>query len=105
VRVEDPRVLTGVVQGDSGDLALLVNSSGEAVEVDPVVEEGAELALAQGGLELGPFEVATVRLSRPGGDERLLGVAYFPVSRLREDTDGAADDPLDTPDEGRDATA
>ena len=63
VRVDDPRVLAGVVRGGSGDLAVLVNSSDDAVEVDPVVEDGAELALPEGGLELGPFAVATCALA------------------------------------------
>jgi hypothetical protein len=102
VRVDDPRVLAGVVRGSSGDLALLVNSSDATVEIDPVVEEGAELAL-EGGLELGPFEVTTLQVSR--ADEPLLGIAGSPVSRFRGNTDGAADHPLDTPAEGSDATA
>jgi hypothetical protein len=67
------------------------------------VEEGAELAHAEGELELGPFEVAALRLSR--ADEPLLGIAGTPVSRFRGNTDGAEDDPLDTPAEGSDATA
>jgi endo-1,4-beta-mannosidase len=103
VRVDDPRVLAGVVRGSSGDVALLANSSGAAVEVDPIVEEGAELALTEEGLELGPFEVVTLRLSR--AEEPLLGIAGTSVSRFRGSTDAAADDPSDTPAEGSDATA
>ncbi len=105
VRVDDPRVLVGVVRGGSGDLAVLVNSSGDAVEVDPVVEDGVELALPEGGLELGPFAVATLRLSRRGDDDDpVLGVAGFPATRFRAGPDGAAEGLVDTPDEGRDAT-
>ena len=105
VRVDDPRVLAGVVRGGSGDLAVFVNSSDDALEVDPVTEDGAELALPEGGLELGPFAVATLRLSRPGGDnDPVLGVAGFPATRLRVGSNDAPVELLDTPDEGRDAT-
>ena len=76
------------------------------IEVDPIVEDGVELALPEEGCVLGPFD---------GGDRRALAgrttrrtgshaVAQFPGSRFRVAPDGAAGNLLDTPLEGSDAT-
>ena len=55
------------------------------VEVDPVVEDGAELALPEGGLELGPFASRRVAALAAGRRRRTgcSALRGFPATRFR----------------------
>ena len=60
VRVDDPRVLVGLLRGaSSGTTAIFVNCSADAVAVEPILAGGVELDL-QAPLTLEPFGVAVV---------------------------------------------
>jgi endo-1,4-beta-mannosidase len=62
VRVDDPRVLVGCLRGRETDTVLLVNSSSDTVQAEPVVAGGDALVPA-GTLTIGPYGVAVARRS------------------------------------------
>ena len=64
VRVADPRVLVGRLHAGDSETVLFVNTSGEAVEAEPLVRDDAGLPPAGGPLALGPFGVAAIRRER-----------------------------------------
>jgi endo-1,4-beta-mannosidase len=68
VRVEDPRVLTGLLRSGGGEtIALFVNWWDELVESVPLLSDGIELDGIDGLLRLEPFAVAAIPCSGPGG--------------------------------------
>jgi endo-1,4-beta-mannosidase len=96
VRVDDPRVLVGCLRTGARRLAMLVNCSPDAVEVEPLLEHGVMDPVA-----IAPFEVATLELDvsdDPGV------AARFPASGVSANPDGVGEGVLDTPGEGRDAS-
>jgi endo-1,4-beta-mannosidase len=60
VRVDDPRVLVGRIRSGESERALLVNSAGDQIAVEPILS-GVELDAAAGPLTLEPFGVAVIR--------------------------------------------
>jgi len=66
VRVDDPRVLVGLLQGGATDTVLFVNCSPDTIVADPILEEGRELA--EGPPTLDPFEVAVIACDRSSID-------------------------------------
>lgn len=67
VRVDDPRVLTGLLRSGGDTIALFVNWWDELVECVPLLSDGIELDGVDGLLRLEPFAVAAVPCSGPGG--------------------------------------
>lgn len=65
VRVNDPRVLAGLVRsGDGGGVAVLANWSDELIEATPILT-GVALDSSDASIRLDPFAVATFDVSRP----------------------------------------
>jgi endo-1,4-beta-mannosidase len=60
VRVDDPRVLVGLVRSGESETALFVNCAGDPITTEPIVS-GVELDLPTQTLALEPFGVAAVR--------------------------------------------
>jgi endo-1,4-beta-mannosidase len=60
VRVDDPRVLTGVIRSGAAGVALFVNWCDEVLEVSPLLSAGSELEGVGDRLRLEPFAVAAV---------------------------------------------
>ncbi len=60
VRVDDPRVLVGLVRSGESETALFVNCAGDPITTEPIVS-GVELDLPTQALALEPFGVAAVR--------------------------------------------
>jgi endo-1,4-beta-mannosidase len=60
VRVEDPRVLVGRIRSGGAETALFVNTSGDAISLQPVLS-GIELGHDMGELTLEPFGAASIR--------------------------------------------
>lgn len=86
VRVNDARVLTGLVRnGGSGGVALFVNWWDDAVEVAPVLADGLELDGVDGLLRLEPFGVAVVPCSWTGA--RSDGPAVLAAHERRGEED------------------
>jgi hypothetical protein len=75
VRVDDPRVLVGLVRGADSRTALFLNASPETVLAEPLLEEDVELDSASATLALAPFAVAAVTLRDPR-----RGVAPAPLA-------------------------
>jgi endo-1,4-beta-mannosidase len=59
VRVDDPRVLVGLVRSGESETALFVNCAGDPITTEPIVS-GVELDLPTQALALEPFGVAAV---------------------------------------------
>ena len=74
VRVDDPRVLVGLVRGAASRTALFQNVSGETVAAEPRLDEDIELENTPAALTLAPFAVAAVTLR-----DRRRGVAPAPT--------------------------
>jgi endo-1,4-beta-mannosidase len=73
VRVDDPRILVGRLRARVEETVLLVNSSSDTVQAEPVVE-GEDALVPSGTLTIGPYGVAVARRritptirSAPGG--------------------------------------
>jgi hypothetical protein len=73
VRVDDPRILVGRLRARVEETVLLVNSSSDTVQAEPVVE-GGDALVPSGTLTIGPYGVAVARRtitptirSAPGG--------------------------------------
>ena len=65
VRVDDPRILVGLLAGATTETALFSNCSGDTVEAEPLLEPGDELELALGeSFSIEPFGVSAKRLVR-----------------------------------------
>jgi endo-1,4-beta-mannosidase len=60
VRVDDPRVLVGLVRSGESETALFVNCAGDPITTEPIVSD-VELDLPTQTLALEPFGVAAVR--------------------------------------------
>jgi hypothetical protein len=63
VRVEDPRVLVGCLRSGTGETAIFVNCSSDAVECVPLLAEGAGLDVDEHALTLEPYGIASATLS------------------------------------------
>ena len=73
MRVADPRILVGRLRGRDSETVLLVNSSSDTVQAEPVVA-GTDALVPSGTLTIGPYGVAVARRtitptirSAPGG--------------------------------------
>ncbi len=85
VVVDDPRVLAGVLRGDTRDVAVLVNCSSSAVSLQPVGSHAAGEGTSW-PLVLAPGGAATIGLARPAdGDGRheraRLALAASPLTK------------------------
>jgi endo-1,4-beta-mannosidase len=71
VRIDDPRVLVGRLRAGGGETILFLNCSGDPLEVEPLLADGAVLERPEGPLELAPYGVAAVRctIARRGRPE------------------------------------
>ena len=105
VRVDDPRVLVGRVRGGSGDrrrarqLLRATRSSSSRSSRTASSSRSPRAASSSGRSRSSTLRLSRLeRRRRPG-----RGVAGFP-QRDSAPTDGAAEELIDTPDEGRDAT-
>jgi hypothetical protein len=84
VRVDDPRVLVGRLEGRETETVLFVNSSSDTVQAEPVVADGKPLEPA-GTLTIGPFGVAVARRSiTPTIRSAPGGVAAVAASERRD---------------------
>jgi endo-1,4-beta-mannosidase len=63
VRVDDPRVLVGLIRSGESETALFLNCAAEPMTVDPIIS-ALELNLPTASLALEPFGVAAVRCIR-----------------------------------------
>ena len=61
VRIDDPRVLVGLIRSGPADTALFVNCSADTVEVEPILASRTTLDLPDGCITLEPFGVSLVR--------------------------------------------
>ena len=68
VRVDDPRVLVGLLRTGPAEMALFVNCSADAVAAEPILEGRTTLDLTDGPIALDPFGVALVRRATPIAD-------------------------------------
>jgi endo-1,4-beta-mannosidase len=66
VRVDDPRVLTGLIRSGAAGVALFVNWCDEPLEVSPLLSGGVELEGVGDRLRLEPYAVAAVPWTCPG---------------------------------------
>jgi hypothetical protein len=86
VRVDDPQVLAGLVQGDARDVAVLVNCSSSAVSLQPVGSHASGDGTTW-PLVLAPRGVAAIGLARQpdDGDARherpTLALAASPLTK------------------------
>ena len=64
VRVDDPRVLVGRLRGGRSETAILVNVSGDDIAAEPLLEDGIELQTDESTVELEPFGVAVLGVTR-----------------------------------------
>ena len=71
LRVEDPRILVGLLRSGGRRIAVFVNCSGDTVAAEPIFENGVEPELAEATLTLEPYGVAYVAVR--GGDRAALG--------------------------------
>ena len=84
VRVDDPRVLVGRLQGRGAETVIFVNSSSDTVQAEPVVAGGDTLVPA-GTLTIGPYGVAVARRSiTPTIRSAPGGVAAVAASERRD---------------------
>ena len=61
VRVDDPRVLVGLIRTGTAHTALFVNCSAAAIEAEPILAGQTTLDLMDGSITLDPFGVSLVR--------------------------------------------
>ncbi len=85
LRVDDPRVLAGGLRTPSGDIAILVNCSGDTVAVEPIVSGPWELPAGGAWSTLEPFGVAAVRC-RASGSDAPTGLFSGPATDSAKDT-------------------
>ncbi|HEX7527440.1 MAG TPA: cellulase family glycosylhydrolase, partial [Gaiellaceae bacterium] len=90
VRIDDPRVVTGLIRSGDAHLALFLNCSNDTIAVDPILADGVVLPTADGeSLVFAPF-----------------GVEAFPCEGITPSAppDGLAGAPALAAREGRDAS-
>ena len=68
VRVDDPRVLVGLLRTGPADTALFVNCSADAIAAEPILDGWTTLEPADGPIALDPFGVALVPGAAPIAD-------------------------------------
>jgi endo-1,4-beta-mannosidase len=84
VRVDDPRVLVGLVRSGENETALFVNCSGESITTEPVLTN-RELEAATGALTLAPYGITAIRCADPART-----YARTPVTATGEGRDARA---------------
>jgi endo-1,4-beta-mannosidase len=91
VRIDDPRVVTGLIRSGDADTALFLNCSNDTIVADPILADGVALAIADDEpLLLAPF-----------GVEAFLCTGTAPSTVPPDSLDGA---PAVAAREGRDAS-